>query len=176
MPMTFSGLEEVGLPDWPAWYREMNPGYFVSESMGSFSPKGVGRNRRARGLTNGAGNAGCCGSNGNRAGAGAGVAKAERLRGGTRVTVKDKATGRVMKSEELGEQIIARLKCMERDARVKKEKEQEKGPVSSSVLIDRATARDTRKWEDESETAGEEEVEESEIEEVEKKEGKLVEV
>lgn len=107
-----------------------------------------------------------------------GVAKAERLRSGTRTTVKDKATGRVMKSEELGEQIIARLKGMERDARAKKEKEQEKGAVNSSVLIDRATARDTRKWEDESETADEQGVEEgSESDEVEKKkEGKLVEV
>ncbi|RDW71918.1 hypothetical protein BP5796_07952 [Coleophoma crateriformis] len=28
MPLTISGLRDVGLTDWPAWYRNQNPGYF----------------------------------------------------------------------------------------------------------------------------------------------------
>lgn len=43
MPMTLMGLYEVGLRDWPGWYRRMDPGVFVGEGLGG---SGVGRRRR----------------------------------------------------------------------------------------------------------------------------------
>ena len=38
MPKIIAGLQEVGLADWPAWFRTLNPGYFVSEPQPSTSP------------------------------------------------------------------------------------------------------------------------------------------
>jgi hypothetical protein len=34
MPLSLAGLIEVGLRDWPSWYRAFNPGYFVDSSIG----------------------------------------------------------------------------------------------------------------------------------------------
>jgi hypothetical protein len=30
--MTLHGLQGIGLDDWPAWYRKVNPGYFAGEA------------------------------------------------------------------------------------------------------------------------------------------------
>ncbi|KAF4632544.1 hypothetical protein G7Y89_g5575 [Cudoniella acicularis] len=70
MPMTLHGLQEVGLSDWPAWYRGQNPGFFAAESS------------------------------------------AGMIRRGKRV-VRDQERGKVLRSEELGEQIIRRLRNLE---------------------------------------------------------------
>jgi len=88
--------------------------------------------------------------------------------------------GRGPRSEELGEQIIARLRGMSRE-HAAKEKAVEKGGdrLSSASLVERAAARDTKNWEDESDdedncTAEPENVVEKE--EVSKGKGKLVDV
>jgi hypothetical protein len=143
MPMTVHGLQEVGLSDWPIWFRKENPGFFVSDARGGGVPGRIGRSRRV--LGGGTGGVGaCCGSlqpvNGVRS---------ERLRGGGRVTVRERDSGRVLKSEELGEQIIARLRGMSKEGKVVGEK----AVVGhgGTAKIERAAARDTRNWEDESE-------------------------
>lgn len=55
MPMTHAGLAEIGLSDWPLWYRGLNPGYFAGEHA---------TRRRGRGcFSTGAGiTGGCCGA------------------------------------------------------------------------------------------------------------------
>jgi hypothetical protein len=39
MPMTLLGLQVVGLNDWPAWYRPMNPSYFAAGVSKSLAKK-----------------------------------------------------------------------------------------------------------------------------------------
>lgn len=171
--MTLSLLQEVGLADWPSWYRELNPGYFVSEIMTAARQNRV--NRRGRGGGNISSQhshgASCCGSHttgrdhhvsasistGSAYGAGG---KAERLRTGNRVVVKERATGRVMKGEELGEQIIARLKNMERVASAKIKAEKEKEKAEANIVMEKAQASNTRRWEDESDSDAGEDVDE----------------
>lgn len=87
MPMTQAGLEEVGLRDWPGWWRELNPGYFVGER----ALLGRGGRRRGRGCTGG-----CCGGHGGVSGCGG-----ERVR----------AVGR---KEEAGERVMEKLKGLEK--------------------------------------------------------------
>ena len=45
MPMTLTGLQEIGLGDWPAWFRALNPGFFVNLNgnigMGSNGNRGM---------------------------------------------------------------------------------------------------------------------------------------
>jgi hypothetical protein len=144
--MTVRGLEEVGLPDWPNWFRKTNPGYFVSDARGGGVPARIGRTRRL--LGNGAGGAGPCygslhGVNGACGGRG------ERLRGNGRVAVRERATGRILKSEELGEQIIARLRGMSKERKMVGEKSV--AAQGGNAKIERAAARDTKNWEDEGE-------------------------
>lgn len=152
MPMTVRGLEEVGLPDWPSWFRKQNPGYFVSDSRGAGAPASNGRAKRIL-----AGRTGTCcsslhGVNGVCGG------RNERLRGNGRVAVREKATGRILKNEELGEQIVARLRNLSKEGTVISEKTV--GAQGGNAKIERAAARDTKAWEDESEG----EVEDDEIE------------
>ncbi|KAE9376761.1 hypothetical protein N431DRAFT_542266 [Stipitochalara longipes BDJ] len=141
MPMTVHGLHEVGLQDWPIWFRKENPGYFVSDARVAGVPARIGRARRI--LGNGAGASACCGNvhavDGGRA---------ERLRGSGRVTVRERVSGRVLKSEELGEQIIARLRGMSKEGRAVGEKAV--GAHGGNAKIERAAARDTKNWENES--------------------------
>jgi hypothetical protein len=140
--MTLHGLQDVGLSDWPIWFRMENPGYFVSDSRGGGVPGQVGRGRRV------AGNAGaCCG---NLRVVNAGGATGERLRDHKRVAVRERASGRVLKSEELGEQIIARLRRMSKEGEVIGEKVVG-GGGGGNAMIEKAAARDTMRWEDESE-------------------------
>jgi hypothetical protein len=77
----------------------------------------------------------------------------ERLRRGGRVTVRERDSGKVLKSEELGEQIIARLRGMSKEGKVVGEK----AVIGhgGTAKIERAAARDTKNWEDESEEDGE---------------------
>jgi hypothetical protein len=155
MPMTVRGLEEVGLPDWPSWFRKQNPEYFVSDSRGAGAPTCNERAKRV--LVNGTGRLGvCCGSLHGVSGV-CGV-RSERLRGNGRVTVREKANSRILKSEELGEQIVARLKNISKEEMVVGEKAV--GAQGGNAKIERAAARDTKAWEDESEG----EVEDDEIE------------
>lgn len=146
MPMTIHGLHEVGLQDWPVWFRKENPGYFVSDARGAGASARIGRARRV--LGNGVGTGACCGP------AHAVGGRAERLRGGGRVTVREIDSGRVLKSEELGEQVIARLRGMSKEGKVVGEKSM--GTPGGSAKLERAAARDTRNWEDESEEGAEE--------------------
>jgi hypothetical protein len=151
MPMTVRGLEEVGLPDWPSWFRKQNPGYFVSDSRGAGAPACNGRAKRILGRPGV-----CCGSLHGVNGVCGG--RSERLRGNGRVTVREKATGRILKNEELGEQIVARLRNVSKEGTVIGEKAV--GAQGGNAKIERAAARDTKAWEDESEG----EVEDDEIE------------
>jgi hypothetical protein len=144
--MTSHGLQEVGLADWPAWYRSLNPGYFVSEAQSLKA--GIGNGRR--------GGRGCSVQViGVTANAKINAGKPEKLRAGSRTVFRERSTGRVLRSEELGEQIITRLKGMEKEGKGKGQVGEE--GVSGSLLIERASARDTRNWEDESESDEEDE-------------------
>jgi hypothetical protein len=162
--MTIHGLHEVGLQDWPVWFRKENPGYFVGDAKGTGAPARIGRARRV--LGSGAGAVACYGNVDAVAGSRAG-----RLREGGRVTVRERVSGRVLKSEKLGEQIIPRLRGMSKEGKVVREKAV--GAQGGNAKIEKAAARDTRNWEDESE----EEASEEEIGgEVETKPGRLVDV
>ena len=147
--MTIHGLHEVGLQDWPEWFRKENPGYFVSDVRGGR----IGKVRRVAG--NVAGGVGVCGSLHH-----VGSGRSERLRGNGRAVVRERVSGRVLKGEELGEQIIARLRGMSKEGKAAGEK----AIGGGTAKIERAAARDTKDWEDESEeesgdddTGGEEE-------------------
>lgn len=160
MPMTVQGLQEVGLSDWPSWYRKLNPGYFVNEVQGP-GPASMGGRSRNRACTAGGGHGGaCCGvlHGGGR----------ERRIGGSNRALRERGTLRVSKTEELGEQIIARLRGMAKEG---KAIAAEKG----NAMIERATTRDTKNWEDESENS-DNGVNPTEIQHVEEAKGKLVDV
>ncbi|CZR62051.1 uncharacterized protein PAC_11948 [Phialocephala subalpina] len=159
MPMTLQGLQEVGLADWPAWYRKLNPGYFVNEAQGPGTSTGRGSGARTRACTAGGGHGGaCCGAlHGGRS---------ERRVAGNRGVIERGI--KYSKSEELGEQIIARLRGMAKDG---KANAGEKG----NVMIERAAARDTKNWEDENEDS-DDCASEPEVQHVEEVKGKLVDV
>jgi len=150
MPMTVRGLEEVGLPDWPSWFRKQNPGYFVSDSRGAGAPAYNGRAKRILGRPGA-----CCDSLHGVKGVCGG--RSERLRGNGRVTVREKATGWILKKEELGEQIVARLRNISKEGTVIGEKAV--GAQGGNAKIERAAARDTKAWEDESEGVEDDEIE-----------------
>ncbi|CZS90824.1 uncharacterized protein RCO7_06705 [Rhynchosporium graminicola] len=185
MPMSTSGLSEVGLSDWPLWFRRMNPGYFAAQNANLNGVVNAGRvaggargrrGARSAGCTHGGGSGGaCCGV---LHGAGAGAGR-ERGRGERPLGVpREKAGGRVFKSEELGEKIIARLKGMTKKHAVK-EKVVEKASerLSNASLVERAAARETREWEDENDEGGpasEDDVNETEVVSLVK--GKLVDI
>ncbi|KAH7330098.1 hypothetical protein BKA65DRAFT_460655 [Rhexocercosporidium sp. MPI-PUGE-AT-0058] len=188
MPMSTSGLQEVGLIDWPLWFRRMNPGYFVAEavtlnggvnSAGRIGGGGRGRRgARVIGCASTEGNGGaCCGVLHGPGGAVGG--RRERVRG-ERVVGREgeRGAGRVLRSEELGEQIIARLRGMSKEHAAAKEKVVEKvgERLSSSSLVERAAARDTKSWEDESDDDSDVESEGSLDEKEELGKGKLVDV
>lgn len=163
MPMTTSGLQDVGLADWPAWFRRMNPGYFAAESpdpsCGVGGSAGERRGRRtapsAKACASPGGNGGaCCGALHRPTGVGREKTRLkERVGGGRERERLDREAGRAVRREELGEQIIARLRGI---AKQVQEKEKEKGgkSLSSSALIERAAARDTRDWEEEESADG----------------------
>ncbi|KAJ5047100.1 uncharacterized protein L3040_002943 [Drepanopeziza brunnea f. sp. 'multigermtubi'] len=174
MPMSNSGLQEVGLSDWPAWFRRMNPGYFAAENP-DLSRGAAGNDRAPRSRRPPPPGAKVCGSLGGNGGACCGVLHGpgggrermrprERERERERVGGRDRVQrggGRVVKGEELGEQIIARLRSVAaREDQGKGaavvEKERKKKELSSCALVERAAARDTRGWEEESEESGDE--------------------
>jgi len=165
--MTIHGLHEIGLQDWPIWFRKENPGYFVSDARGVAVSARVGRARRV--LGNGVSADACCG------GAHAVGGRAERLRGGGRVTVRERDSGRVLKSEELGEQIIARLRGMSKEGKVVGEKTVG-AHGGGNAKIERAAAKDTKNWEDESGEEAEEDETDGEEEAKSLFHGKLVDV
>ncbi|KAH9218385.1 hypothetical protein DL95DRAFT_489437 [Leptodontidium sp. 2 PMI_412] len=199
MPMSTSGLQEVGLSDWPLWFRRMNPGYFAAEALNlsaSGYASGAGRvGGGARGRR-GAWTTGCLSAGGNGGACcgvlhGPGGVGRERVREKERERVRDekvvgsakemeRGAGRVLKSEALGEQIIARLRGMSKEHAAAKEKVAEKvgDRLSSSSLVERAAARDTKSWEEESDDGGDAESESSvdEKAEVGKGKAKLVDV
>ena len=134
MPMTLSGLAEIGLSDWPAWYRSLNPGFFVS-SVERIGGRLTLRNRNLH-------------------------ARAER-----RLAPSENKVKTIKKKEEegstLGEQIIERLKGMEKEKEKEKVGVKGRGQVlapklegkeknNASVMVERAAVRDARRWEDES--------------------------
>ncbi|KAG0649990.1 hypothetical protein D0Z07_3977 [Hyphodiscus hymeniophilus] len=139
MPLTLSGLEGIGLADWPAWFRSLNPGFFVSHSTQLKTHLG----RRIKGRI----------CSGRKACRGEGCSddqtlgtthvRAERLRNA------GKGEGR---KEEVAEQVLARL----RGEKVKEEMKGQKNQVSGSVIMERASMKDARNWEDESSETDEE--------------------
>jgi hypothetical protein len=147
--MTLPGLQEIGLNDWPQWYRALNPGYFASES--THMKPNFGRRNKGRVCT---GN-GCCG--GVNLGVGVTHARAERLRAAAK-------TERIRK-EDLGEQTLARLRGFPKEAVGKVEKE----PVSGSIMLERAAVKDARAWKEE----GSEVAEESKKKSVDRRKGSL---
>ncbi|KAG4441201.1 hypothetical protein IFR05_003319 [Cadophora sp. M221] len=178
MPMSTSVLQEVGLSDWPLWFRRMNPGYFVAEAVNpsrSGHVNGAGRvgggtrgrrGARVTGCMSAGGNGGtCCGVlHGSGFVGRERVREKERVRGETvvgSVKERERGLGRVLRSEELGEQIITRLRNMSKELAATKEKVTEKAGdrLSSSWLVERVAARVTKSWEEESDDDGDAESE-----------------
>lgn len=153
MPMTLQGLQEVGLVDWPSWYRRLNPGYFANEVQAA------GKKSRTRACAAGAGHGGaCCGS--------LHGGTSERRVGGHSRGPKERGAARASKTDELGQQIIARLRGMSREVLASAG---EKG----NVMIEKAAARVTRNWEDESNDSTDGT---AEVQQVEETKGNLVDV
>jgi hypothetical protein len=133
MPMTLPGLYGIGLNDWPSWFRSLNPGYFASEKR-DFR-RGKARLRM--------GEDGCC------AGRNLGPThvthvRAERLRTAGNY-------GR-QKKESLTEHVLAKL----RGSPLKEEKMMVENPLSGSVMLERASMKDAKDWEDEGSETSEE--------------------
>jgi hypothetical protein len=160
MPMTINGLAEVGLSDWPSWYRSLNPGFFVS-GTDRIGGRLTLRNRNLH------------------------VRAERRLTGGN--SNKGKVAGKKDEEPTLGEQIIERLRSMEREKEKEKmgikgrrqvlaPKVEGKEKNNVSAMVERAAVRDARRWEDESEGTLEgsegEAVEESSGSEAEKRDAK----
>ncbi|TAQ88541.1 hypothetical protein B7494_g3162 [Chlorociboria aeruginascens] len=153
MPMSISGLREVGLTDWPTWYRGMNPEYFAPSTSASTRAGCGNGNRRTR--ARGCGNDYCHlrpEDVRNAALDGAG-------RGGTGGYPNGAypARGRGARSnrDDLGEHILARLRGLARqDAIVgsveRKAAVARPGSARNNVLIERAADRDAKNWEEES--------------------------
>jgi len=177
MPITLPGLQEAGLSNWPTWYRAMNPGYFASESMGI-------RRRRDRLSRETLRQISKMGED-VRSAAGlasltvAGVVPGERLRTPNRRLTSD----RNVKREDLGEQIISRLRGMS----VKLKEEQAEKMLKAkkvaelntpTALIERAAAMDAKDWEEESGLVGDDRDSDVSVgkSKVEKAKGKLVDV
>jgi len=136
MPTTMHGLSEVGLAEWPAWYRSLNPGYFVDQDRAQQTRLTKGRGRSC---VHGAG--GCCSARGN----------GETLRiGGWNARVGGRRGPR--SGEEVAEQIVARLRGMERERGQVKEsvKEREVALIaeseksSANATIERTVVRDAK--------------------------------
>jgi len=124
MPMTLPGLQEIGLNDWPAWYRNLNPGYFAG-NVREDRLRGLGRRDRARaraGMMVGQIEYGCIGGGGYLGGC-RGLAKGEQV------------------EEKKGEMVLEKLRGLEGVG--------EKG-FSKNVILERAAVKETRDWEDES--------------------------
>ncbi|PBP22553.1 CAP-Gly domain-containing protein [Diplocarpon rosae] len=161
MPMSSSGLQEVGLGDWPLWFRRLNPGYFASESLhpNSDLARAGDKDRRSRRpsvrlcTSTGSNGVTCCGVL-HGPGRGRERARPREIHGLRGKGVQDRAERsglRMVRNEELGEQIVSRLRSMAREQPEKvAEKERGERGLSSSVLIEKATVRDTKNWEDES--------------------------
>lgn len=153
MPMTLQGLQEVGLADWPSWYRRLNPGYFVNDVQA------IGNRTRTRVCAAGAGQGGaCCGSlhGGNL----------ERKVGGHSRGLRERGAGKGSKTQDLGEQVIARLRSMARKGSSAREKR--------NVMIEKAAAKVTRTWEDESDNSNDGNDGNVEVQQVEETKAKLV--
>ncbi|KAK0104705.1 hypothetical protein ONS95_004978 [Cadophora gregata] len=192
MPMSTSGLQEIGLVHWPVWFRRVNPGYFAAEVVTSNSNLGrskVKRSVESMGCTSLGGNGGtCCGvlhgpGNVGRERVGETERQSNRLRGDRveRMSGSERGTGRGLRSDELGEQIIARLRTFSREhATMGKSGETASDRSSSASLVERAAARDTKNWEDESDDEDnailENKMSSKDKDEVGKGKGKLVDV
>jgi len=147
MPMTLHALQEVGLRDWPSWYRGLNPGYFVDSREGAGE---VGRGS-GPGLTR---------AFGLRGGRERGVARAAKRE---RLERKVAGTG---EGDELGDQILKvlkgmnkeRVKVRERDREInlngkmeheQKEKERKLAITEgNAAAIERAASKSVLRWED----------------------------
>jgi len=152
MPLSITGLSEVGLQDWPVWFRTLNPGFFI---------QGIKGGRLQRPVNYPASTSISSGNVGR-------IGQAELRLG--------------KKEESLGEQIVERLRSMEREkerARDGREGVKGRGSVQAprangrereekrakslnvSVAVERAAVRDARRWEEESEESAEGSVAES---------------
>jgi hypothetical protein len=151
MPTTLQGLQEVGLVDWPSWYKKTNPNYFFNEIQAPV------HQTRMRVCGTGSGHGGvCCGSlHGGRL---------ERRGPGHR-GLRERGVGRALKPEELGDQIIARLRGIARDVPSAGE--------AGNAMVEKAAARVTRNWEDESEDSNDDNAVKQEVGE---QKGNLVDV
>ncbi|PBP24547.1 CAP-Gly domain-containing protein [Diplocarpon rosae] len=177
------GLQEVGLGDWPLWFRRLNPGYFASESPHpNFNlARAGGRDGRSRRpsvklcMSTGGDGVTCCGVL-HGPGGGRERARPREIHGVREKGVRDRAERsglRLMRNEELGEQIVSRLRSMAREQPEKiAEKEQGERGLSSSTLIEKATVKDTKTWEDDSDGSGDSGQDQEKKEEA----GKLVDV
>ena len=135
MPMTINGLAEVGLSDWPSWYRSLNPGFFISgtERIGG---RLTLRNRNLH-------------------------ARAERRLAGENSN-KGKLVGKKDEESMLGEEIVERLRALAREQEREKRGVKGRGQVLApqleekekknvTVMFEKAAVKEARRWEDESE-------------------------
>ena len=134
MPMTTTGLQEVGLADWPAWFRALNSGYFAAEDQAPFLRAQRTRHVKARFV-------------------GMQVSK-ERIRTGGGRGPKKKTELREAEDEkkvEPGNQYVERPKQLLANGVGCKKVHANQNQIQS-ILLERAQMNDTRDWEDERDT------------------------
>ena len=147
MPMTLSGLRELGLHDWPTWYRDLNPGYFASKDTHHLKLHHSRAARREKGRRC-SGKWGCCG--GLNFDLEASHGRAEGLRNAVSSREREMA-----RRAELGEVAFAKLRgSVVKDGKEGVTEKREKA-VSGTVMLERAAIKDARDWEEESSEASE---------------------
>ena len=144
MPMTLPGLRAIGLSDWPAWHRALNPGYFASASQ----------NKGARSVAC-AGDSCCTAHTSNSVLA---QKKEPRLRDTVAVIAGkglDASEG-MWRAEMGGQQTLMGLRNMQRESGGNATSG--KDHVSKNVMLERAAVKDTKDWEEESDSSDDSEV------------------
>jgi hypothetical protein len=139
--MTLSSLQEIGLTDWPTWYRTLNPGNFAAENMQRTISSRRVRDRPCAG-------SGCCGVNGH-----SGESSNSRLRGCPRIRGQPGHDRLRREDAGIGEEILKRLRALSKEGKKSASKNLAEKEVSNNLLLERAAIRETSRWEDESEAS-----------------------
>jgi len=146
IPMSLPELKEVGLSDWPLWFKQLNPGFFATLARGCVNDCEEGR---GHGHTHGLGKI-----------FGYGQGRPMGGSAGTRGVRAAKGRTRRLSREEEGARVMANLRVREvaiEQAKILAEKKQAE---ANSAAVERALLEETKSWEEESEGAEKEVIKE----------------
>lgn len=136
MPMTLSGLRAVGLHDWPVWYRTLNPVYFAGQGEKNRARAGARKRNQCCTVTT------------------LNELLIQKSVKGLRGAVQPNDSARLAESETLdaheeigGKQTLARLKSMQLNGNGKVSL-RENDSANKNIILERASVKDTKDWED----------------------------